>query len=74
MSFHEGSNWQANKEDKKEPLYKPEIKAPERTFTLADMIECWEAAAKRTWHDHLVDQVDAPDKKQYFKSKEIDLP
>lgn len=21
MSYHEGSNWQANKEDKKEPLY-----------------------------------------------------
>lgn len=39
------------------------------SFSLQDMIECWEAGAKRTWHDYLDNQVDAPDKKQYFKTK-----
>lgn len=37
MSYHEGSNWQAKKEDKKEPLYKTESStSPSREGVASD--------------------------------------
>ncbi|MBO9657512.1 MAG: hypothetical protein J7527_01680 [Chitinophagaceae bacterium] len=52
-------------------------KEPPPTFTLKDMIECWEAGQKYGADEWMSTErgmsVEEPDKKQYFKSKGIDL-